>query len=65
MIFMISSFVVFRQIYLFIMSQFCNEIIPIAMSYPAGWLLCSLLTTIYFYKVNLGKNRLVDDKQPA
>ena len=62
MIFMISSFVVFRQIYLFIMSQICNEIIPIAMSYPAGWLLCSLLTTIYFYKVNLGKNRLVDDK---
>ena len=65
MVIMLSSFVVFRQVYLFCMSRICNEIIPIAMSYPAGWLLCSLLTTVYFYKVNLGKNRLVDDKKPA
>ena len=62
MVIMIGSFVVFRQIYLFIMSHICNEIIPIAMSYPAGWLLSSVLTTVYFYKVNLGKNRLVDDQ---
>ncbi len=61
MIIMISSFVVFRQIYLFAMSRICNEIIPIAMSYPAGWLLCSTLTLIYYHKVNLGKNRLVED----
>jgi len=65
MVIMIGSFVVFRQIYLFIMSHICNEIIPIAMSYPAGWLLSSVLTTIYFYKVNLGKNRLVDDNTSA
>ncbi len=61
MIIMLSSFVVFRQIYLFIMSRVCNEIIPIAMSYPAGWLLCSIATTIYFYTVRLDKNRLVED----
>ena len=61
MIIMLSSFVLFRQIYLFIMSRICNEIIPIAMSYPAGWLLCSAVTTIYFYKVRLGKSRLVDE----
>ena len=61
MVIMLSSFVVFRQIYLFIMSRVCNEIIPIAMSYPAGWLLCSLATTIYFYTVRLDKNRLVED----
>ena len=61
MIIMLSSFVLFRQVYLFIMARICNEIIPIAMSYPAGWLLCSLITTIYFYKVPLGKTRLVDD----
>ena len=41
MVIMLSSFVVFRQIYLFAMSHICNEIIPIAMSYPAGWLLSS------------------------
>ncbi len=62
MVIMISSFVVFRQVYLFAMSRICNEIIPIAMSYPAGWLLCSTITLIYYSKVNLAKNRLVDDK---
>ncbi len=63
MVIMLASFVVFRQIYLFTMSRICNEIIPIAMSYPAGWLLCSVLTAVYFYKVKLGKTRLVDDEQ--
>lgn len=62
MIIMLGSFVVFRQVYLFIMSRICNEIIPIAMSYPAGWLLCSVVTTIYFYTVRLDKNRLVEDE---
>ena len=61
MFIMVGSFVAFRQIYLFFMSRICNEIIPIAMSYPAGWLLCSALTVLYFHKANLGKSRLVDD----
>ena len=61
MIIMISSFVVFRQIYLFAMSRICNEIIPIAMSYPAGWLLCSTITLIYYHKAQLSKTRLVED----
>ena len=59
MIFQLASFVVFRQIYLFIMARVCNEILPIAMSYPAGWLLCSLLTTIYYHKSQFGKHRIV------
>ena len=62
MIIMLCSFVAFRQIYLFFMSRICNEIIPIAMGYPAGWFLCSLLSTIYFYKAKLGKTRLVEDE---
>ena len=62
MIIMLSSFVVFRQIYLFFMSRICNEILPIAMSYPAGWLLCSTLTLLYYRKAQLGKTRLVDDQ---
>ena len=62
MFIMVGSFVVFRQIYLFCMSQICNEIIPIAMSYPAGWLVCSLLTGLYYHKAQLGKTRLVEDK---
>jgi len=62
MVIMLCSFVGFRQLYLFIMSGICNEIIPIAMSYPAGWLLCSLITGIYFHKAQLGKTRLVEDE---
>ena len=61
MIIMISSFVVFRQVYLYLMSGICNEVIPIAMSYPAGWLLCSVITTAYYHNVNLSKTRLVED----
>jgi len=38
-----------------------NTIIPIGMAYPAGWLVASVLTLIYFKKANLGKNRVVED----
>ena len=61
MIIMLCSFVFFRQIYLFVMSRICNEIIPIAMGYPAGWLLCSLACAIYFYNTKLTKTRLVEE----
>ena len=61
MIIMLISFVAFRQLYLFIMSRVCNEVIPIAMGYPAGWLMSSSLSFIYFNKAQLGKNRLVED----
>ncbi len=61
MVIMLSSFVAFRQVYLFFMSRICNEILPIGMSYPAGWLLCSILTTIYYHKVQLSKTRVVED----
>lgn len=61
----LSSFVGFKQIYLLIMSRVCNEVIPIAMAYPSGWLLCSVAMLIYFKKVKLTSSRLVDDLQPA
>ena len=61
MIIMLSTFVGFRQIYLFTMSKIYNHVIPIALGYPAGWLLCSLLTAIYFYKTDLSKTRFVED----
>ncbi len=61
MVIMLSSFVAFRQVYLFAMSRIWNEIILIAMSYPAGWLLCSALTLLYYRKAQLTKTRLVDD----
>ena len=61
MVIMLLSFVAFRQAYLYIMAGVWNEILPIAMSYPAGWLLCSILTAVYYRKVRLTKTRLVDD----
>lgn len=61
MIITLCSFVGFRQLYLYLMSQICNEILPIAMSYPAGWLVCSAITAIYYHKVQLGKTRLVEE----
>lgn len=51
MVIMLSSFVVFRQIYLYVMSHFIsNTMLPIVMGYPAGWLVCSTLTLIYYHK---------------
>lgn len=59
---MLGSFVVFRQIYLYIMANFIsNTILPIAMGYPAGWLVCSVLTLIYYNHVDLAGKRVVDD----
>lgn len=65
MVIMLLSFVLFRQVYLFVVSNFiANEILPLAMGYPAGWLLCSLLTLIYYHtRADFGKNRLVSDSE--
>ena len=62
MIVMLSSFVFFRQIYLYIMANFIsNTVLPIAMAYPAGWLVCSTAMFIYFKRAKLIKTRIVDD----
>ncbi len=55
MFIMLFSFVAFRQVYLFIVSKFIsNTIIPIAMGYPAGWVLAATITFIYYRRVGLG-----------
>ena len=59
---MLGSFVVFRQIYLYIVANYVsNEIIPIAMSYPAGWFVCSVATLIYYRFCKFDSHRLVED----
>lgn len=61
MFIMLGCFVVFRQIYLFLMTRFvCNTITVVALGYPAGWLLCSIATYFYFKKSNFEKYRIVD-----
>jgi putative MATE family efflux protein len=61
MFIMLGSFVLFRQVYLYVMANFiCNEIVPIAMAYPAGWFLCSLINTIYYHKTPLDRHVVVE-----
>jgi putative MATE family efflux protein len=66
MLLMLFSFVVFRQCYLFVMANYIsNTILPIALGYPAGWLVCSALTLTYYHRVDLSRNRLIDDPFPV
>ena len=47
---MLFSFVLFRQIYLFIVSKTIGTITAVALGYPVGWVLCSILIYLYFRK---------------
>lgn len=61
MIIMLLSFVGFRQLYLWLMANYIsNTVFLISMAYPAGWLVCSIITLVYYRKVGLKKNRLLD-----
>ncbi len=49
MIIMLSTFVGFRQLYLFVVSNFIsNDPLPVGMGYPAGWIACAIVTAIYY-----------------
>ena len=64
MIIMLTSFVGFRQLYLWVMSTFIvNEILPLSMSYPAGWLVCSILLIVYYHSVGLKRSSLVSESE--
>ena len=59
---MLLSFVVFRQIYLYVLTNFfVNQPLPVAAGYPLGWLVCSVLTLIYYSRADLAGKRVVDD----
>ena len=66
MFIMLFSFVLFRQIYLFIVSSFIsNTVLPLAMGYPAGWLMCSAILLIYYRKVPLQSSTLMSPAGPG
>ena len=51
MVIMLTSFVVFRQIYLFTLTRLIgNSMTVVTLGYPAGWVLCSALILIYYLK---------------
>lgn len=62
MIIMMSSFIVFRQIYLFIVTRIANNIYTVALGYPLGWLLCTIILAIYYKHVDITKYSVVDDR---
>ena len=49
MIIMLTSFVLVRQIYLYVMVHFIsNDLLPVGMGYPFGWFICTTVTLIYY-----------------
>ncbi len=61
MIIMLATFVGFRQLYLFVMSNYIsNAPLPIGFSYPAGWAACCVLTLIYYKFCKFEKNKVIE-----
>ncbi len=61
MIIMLSSFVGFRQLYLYVVSNYIsNEILPVAFSYPAGWFVCMVSLVLYYKFYKPKRNIIVD-----
>lgn len=59
MMIMLCCFVGFRQLYLFIMSHYIsNDLLPMALGYPTGWMLCCLCITLYDHFFGYRKYRL-------
>lgn len=63
MVAMLLCFVVFRQIYLYVVSNFISqEFIPVILAFPLGWILCSVSIGIYYKRTSLTRNRLIRSK---
>lgn len=50
MIIMLSSFVLFRQIYLYVTKLLGGGFLAVALAYPMGWIVCSILMAIFYRK---------------
>lgn len=55
MLVMLGSFVLFRQIYLFGTRFLPNPFVPVALAYPIGWVLCSLLMILFYKRSAIGR----------
>lgn len=61
MIILMSTFIVFRQIYLFLITKIWNNIYTVSLGYPFGWLLCTIILAIYYKRVDISKFRVVSE----
>lgn len=60
MVIMLLTFVLLRQIYMYIMANFIsNTLIPVAFGYPVGWIACTILTFTYYHKVPWDQKKLI------
>ena len=55
MLVMLFSYVLFRQIYLYVITQFINTPAVVGFGYPLGWIVCSLLITLCYRRSKLCK----------
>ncbi len=53
---MLASFVVFRQIYLAVTKALNIGFVSVALAYPMGWIMCSLLLLIRYRRSALFRN---------
>ncbi len=44
------SFVVFRQLYLFFVTQYTDSFMAVALGYPLGWIISAIFGTMYYMK---------------
>ena len=52
---MLGSFVVFRQLYLYVNQLLGNSFLAVALAYPVGWTLCSILLAVLYLRSPLFK----------
>ena len=63
MIFTLSSYVAFRQAFMFAVSKIWpGNLLPIALAYPAGWVLSTSLVMGYYFRNGFGNKSVIADK---
>ena len=55
MIIMLFSYVLFRQLYLYVSYRVFGGITSVALGYPMGWAMCAVLLLVYYYGFHRGK----------
>jgi len=66
MVIMLLSFVLFRQSYMYVVSNFiANDFRLLAMGFPAGWLVACLITFGYYKKVGIEKGTIVEKQSDS
>ena len=58
MFIMMGSFILFRQVYLFIISRVTDSVSWVALGYPFGWLVCSVIIYLYYRLSHWEKHRV-------